>query len=169
MAKPLSPVGFGFLAAIESIHGVVGGFLVLNAAGRPLEFHCTSPVKATRPQEILYGPTLKEYLYGEQIAQALVSKAKHEPRLVFVDQVETLTMRAVTPCPVLIVRQSQDEIEPLSGLTWMEWSATTLGLVPRGDDEALVRDRLTEAASLDLLEPFSRIREALAETQKSAA
>ena len=41
--------------------------MLLNLAGRPLEFHCTAPVKPNRVQQILYGPSLQPYLYGEQI------------------------------------------------------------------------------------------------------
>ena len=66
----------GFLTVVEDQKsGLFGGYLVLNSAGRPLEFHCTAPVKPTRAQEILYGPTLKSYLYGEQIGKTLLDHA----------------------------------------------------------------------------------------------
>ncbi len=68
------PAGIGFLSVIEHDElGLFGGYLVLNMAGRPLEFHCTSPVRPNRAQEILYGPTLRPFLFGEQIGQALLS------------------------------------------------------------------------------------------------
>ena len=71
----------GFLTVIENDDlGLLGGYLLLNAAGRPLEFHCTAPVKPSRTQEILYGPTLKPFLYGEQIGQTLLTKSKLTPR-----------------------------------------------------------------------------------------
>ncbi len=59
--------------------------MLLNAAGRPLEFHCTAPVKPNRTQEILYGPMLKPYLYGEQIGQTLLAKSKLMPVVVCTD------------------------------------------------------------------------------------
>ncbi len=44
-----SQSALGFLTILEhQQHGLVGGYLLLNTAGRPLEFHCTAPVKATR-------------------------------------------------------------------------------------------------------------------------
>ena len=49
--------------------------VLLNAAGRPLEFHCTAPIKPNRAQEILYGPTLESFLYGEQIGQTLIGQS----------------------------------------------------------------------------------------------
>ena len=71
----------GFMTVVESAeHGFFGGYLVLNHTGRPLEFHCTAPVRPNRAQEILYGPTLKPYLYGEQIGKTLWSQTKNVPR-----------------------------------------------------------------------------------------
>ena len=71
-AAARSVPAIGFLTAVEHAeYGFFGGYLIVNAAGRPLEFHCTAPVKATRAQEILYGPTLRDYLY-EQIAPAQI-------------------------------------------------------------------------------------------------
>ena len=65
-SKSLPAIGFLTVVTIPD-QGLVGGYLVLNAAARPLEFHCTTPVRANRAQEILYGPTLRPYLFGEQI------------------------------------------------------------------------------------------------------
>ena len=65
----------GFLTVVEHPqYGLFGGYLVLNTAGRPLEFHCTAPIKPNRAQEILYGPTLESFLYGEQIGQTLINQ-----------------------------------------------------------------------------------------------
>ena len=62
-APPKSAACLGFLTVVEHAElGLLGGYLLLNAAGRPLEFHCTAPVKPNRAQEILYGPTLRPYL-----------------------------------------------------------------------------------------------------------
>ena len=81
MSKP----NLGFLTVLEHPqHGLFGGYLVLNAAARPLEFHCTAPIKPNRAQEILYGPTLQSFLYGEQIGRTLLEKAKNSPEFVFV-------------------------------------------------------------------------------------
>ena len=84
-AKPKPALGF--LTVVEHPqHGLFGGYLLLNLAGRPLEFHCTAPIKPNRAQEILYGPTLESYLYGEQIGCTLLGQAKIEPLAVFTDR-----------------------------------------------------------------------------------
>jgi hypothetical protein len=97
----------GFLTVVEdSQHGAFGGFLVLNAAGRPLEFHCTTPVKPNRAQEILYGPTLRPYLYGEQIGTALVAKAAATLELLCVDLPDVLAVRPHVQLATVLVAAS---------------------------------------------------------------
>ena len=101
-SRSSQPVGFLTVCEHEA-QGVFGGYLILNTAGRPLEFHCTAPVRPSRAQEILYGATLQAYLYGEQIGQALLEKAKTTPLVVFTDAPAVLTVRGFTSLPVACV------------------------------------------------------------------
>jgi hypothetical protein len=99
----------GFLTVLEHAqHGLMGGYLVLNTAGRPLEFHCTAPMKPNRAQQILYGPTLEPFLYGEQIGQALVAKSPAEPLVICTDLRPVLTLRALVSAPVALVSPELD-------------------------------------------------------------
>lgn len=99
-----SALRLGFFTAFPFAEaGYVGGYLVLNGVGRPLEFHCTTPVKPTRAQEILYGPTLKPYLFGEQMGPALLAKAKAPVQLIFVAQWESLALATAVDEPVALV------------------------------------------------------------------
>ena len=76
----------GFMAVDETSEGdLLGGLLVVNPRLRPLEFHCTAPVRANRAQQILYGSTLRPYLYGEQIGPALTASAAARLSLILVD------------------------------------------------------------------------------------
>ncbi|HOM16574.1 MAG TPA: hypothetical protein PLQ00_04555 [Thermoguttaceae bacterium] len=98
----------GFLTVVSAPQtGLFGGYLVLNWAGRPLEFHCTAPVKPNRAQQILYGPTLEPYLYGEQIGRTLLSKTQHPPLLICTDIVPALAVRQYVDWPVVLVLPSQ--------------------------------------------------------------
>src|SRR3954451_6478450 len=97
-ASPKSSPCLGFLTVVENAElGLIGGYLLLNPAGRPLEFHCTAPVKPNRTQEILYGPTLKPFLYGEQIGQTLLTRSKLTPSVVFTDSEAVLAARELAP------------------------------------------------------------------------
>lgn len=184
-----SKCAFGFLTVLpHPQHGLFGGYLVLNAAGRPLEFHCTAPVKPNRAQEILYGPTLEPFLYGEQIGQALVSKSKLAAQVVCVDQEAALSLRTVAAVPVALVLpemedSSSGEPESHAAPTYRVDRAHPGG--PRLVTFALGRNRLAVSAavsddqgevarrlgplaeSIDLAEPFERIREAIEEAQRA--
>ena len=101
--KNRKPV-LGFLSVLEDEkHGLFGGYLLLNVAGRPLEFHCTAPIRANRAQQILYGPTLDAFLYGEQIGQTLVAKAKARPAVVCTDRSAVMALREHVSLPVALV------------------------------------------------------------------
>ena len=99
-----SPPAVGFLTILRhEQYGLFGGYLILNPLGRPLEFHCTAPIKPNRAQEILYGPTLDAFLYGEQIGQTLLKQAGIEPLAICTDQETTLAVRDHTELPVALV------------------------------------------------------------------
>jgi hypothetical protein len=112
-----SQSALGFLTILEhEQHGLVGGYLILNAAGRPLEFHCTAPVRATRAQQILFGPTLESYLYGEQIGQALLTRSTLELAAVCTDVERALCVRDYVALPVaLVLTQASIATAPPSG------------------------------------------------------
>jgi hypothetical protein len=185
-AKP----ALGFLTILRhEQHGLFGGYLILNIQGRPLEFHCTAPIKPNRAQEILYGPTLEAFLYGEQIGQTLLRQAGIEPLLICTDQEPALAVREHTDLQVvLVLPQAESPLEPskansASGKTYridrahgggpnlltFELGRNRLALPIRSEeDRRKITERLSGIAeNLDLAEPFDRIRGALEEAQQS--
>jgi hypothetical protein len=162
-AKPSACLGF--LSVIENPDlGLLGGFLLLNAAGRPVEFHCTAPVRATRTQEILYGPTLKPFLYGEQIGLTLLSKARQPPIAVFTDCEPILSARQQTDYPLVRILPADAVDEGFSvGL-----SRAVTASDFENDAQQIGAAWPTQADHLDLNEPFARIREALDEAHRAA-
>jgi hypothetical protein len=103
-SKTMTDFSFGFMTVADLGSAVlIGGYLVLNCLGRPLEFHCTEPVKPNRAQEILYGPTLRSFLCGEQIGQALLRHCQIETELILTDSDAVLSLRDFTDTPVLCV------------------------------------------------------------------
>jgi len=94
----------GFLTVVEHAElGLFGGYLVLNRAGRPLEFHCTAPIRPNRAQEILYGPSLRPFLYGEQIGGTLIRHAKTTPVAILTDCEPALAVREHIELPMALV------------------------------------------------------------------
>lgn len=100
----------GFLTVVEHAEmGWTGGYLVLNLLGRPLEFHCTAPVKPNRAQEILYGTTLRDFLCGEQIGQTLLEKSHFHPLFVCTDLESVMSVRESVKMPVALLVQADLE------------------------------------------------------------
>lgn len=181
---------FGFLTVVQhEQHGLFGGYLVLNSNGRPLEFHCTAPVKPNRAQEILYGPTLEPYLYGEQIGQALIAKSQSPPALICTDLAPVLAVRQYVAVPVMLVlgeaaedAPSESDVSADASRALRVDAAHRRGPAPAtfriGRNRLEVapgyaRDQELAAAGLeavaehiDLLEPFGRIRGAIEEAQR---
>ena len=166
------PAAVGFLSIIkhESL-GVFGGYLVLNLAGRPLEFHCTTPLNPTRAQEILYGPTLVPYLYGEQIGQALVKKSSLPPLAVFVDCSGALALRPFVDVPVALVESAAVKTDAHASDSLVRFTLGRQSLAvlrSHQADHEQVLSRLGELGeAFDLAEPFGRIQAALDEAQRN--
>jgi len=164
----LTQAAIGFLTVVDdSSHGLFGGYLILNPAGRPVEFHCTAPVKPNRAQEILYGVTLKPYLYGEQIARALIEKSKILPRIVCFDQACAMCVRPLVSIPAILVENATgvDSVSD-SRILWQNKQIFS-ALPDYPDDVPAVRKVLDELViEFDFMEPFERIRNAISEAQK---
>ena len=179
----LSPLpSVGFLTVVDDGSGcLLGGYLVVNSSGRPLEFQCTAPVKANRAQEILYGPTLKPYLWGEQIGGALISKSRSRPLFVCTNQLDTFAVRTAVEVPVLQITQHEmtqpgavgpdrdhQGIHPAQEqLTLGPYAGRISRSHPR-DRRAIEAAWKAHLVDLNLSEPFTRIREAISEAQRAA-
>jgi len=162
MDQAATTTAYGFLTTVESpTHGLFGGYLLVDPAGRPLEFHCTAPVKVSRAQQILYGATLHGHLHGRQIGATLLAAASLQPRVVLTDVEAMLSVRAHTTLPVALVTAADAGTGSASGAA---------GVTGPGGDEAASETLRTAieplVAAVDLREPFERIRAAIDEAQR---
>lgn len=184
---------FGFLTVVNhQQYGLFGGYLLLNVAGRPLEFHCTTPIKPNRAQEILYGPTLESFLYGEQIGQTLIGQSKLKPRVVYTDREPALAAREFVAMPLALVLPPVAEAagaavpespaSTLAGKTFridaahrgprlltFELGRNRLAVPDQAEaDRRAIQEQCAEwAETFDLAEPFQRIRDAIEEAQQA--
>jgi hypothetical protein len=164
----------GFLTAIETPdHGYVGGLLVTNHFGRPLEFQCTVPVRPNATQTMLYGPTLAPFLLGELIGGTLVEKAGVKPQLILTDCAQILELRNHIEQPVALVGAEAQAAGPQPEETAppLKLGRQTVRFHPSHAEDhlALSREARHIPADADLQEPFERVREALQETLRSGA
>ncbi len=169
--KPLT-LNLGFLTVLQESVGYVGGLLVTNAWGRPVEFRLTSAVQPNKVQQILYGGTLHAYICVDVIGKTLVDRAGMALQVVLTDREAVLELRTRLEVPVLWVSPADDERGALL-------AAQGGGVLPAADgrgpvvchprffaDVVVGRELLSRAENLDLAEPFERIRGAIAEARK---
>src|SRR5438309_1649312 len=93
----------GFLTVAHDANGYVGGYLVTNQWGRPLEFRISTAVQPNRVQQILYGDTLEPYICGDLIGKTLVEKTGVAVRIVITDTAAALDLRNRVDFPVALL------------------------------------------------------------------
>ena len=154
--------------------GWTGGLLVLDRAGRPLEFQCTLPVRPTKAHEILFGPTLGFHIIGEVIGKTLIEKCRTPIAVMCCDQPEGLSLESFTRAPIALVRQAAEIDEgPISGD--MVAGAEPVDVAGASFLVAMERRQDVEAIAShyddlpDAIEPFERIREAIQEAHSQLA
>jgi hypothetical protein len=170
---------FGFLTVLHSPqHGWFGGYLVLSPQGRPLEFRCSTPVAATRAQEILYGPTLRPYLLAEVIGQSLLTGSELAVELVLTDQPEMLSLALLRPEEVVLVEPLRaadrdvcgDKGSLNAGVSFeLQGFRVTLAATAFRDCDSFKSKLAEVAAHVELAEPFDRVRAALREAHADHA
>lgn len=171
----------GFLTVrYHDQHGYFGGYLIVNQLARPLEFQCTLPVQPSRAQALLYGPTLDDFVCGEQIAGALIAKAKLKPDLVLVDSISALAVSLVTELSVVALSLETESSESCAHLKLPRQSQLQLiEFSVGGHDMMMAHERQDRKGGVqqlvaklptnfDLSEPFGRIEEALIEAHPIA-
>ncbi len=159
-ATTTTPLHLGFLTILQENQSYVGGYLVTNQWGRPLEFRLSTAVQPNRVQQILYADTLVPYICGDLIGKTLVEKTGVPVQAVFTDTEAALALRLKLEAPVAYLPRAEQPVpaDPRERLR-------THTAFP--DDGALLRETLEKLhRAFDLTEPFQRIREAMGEAKK---
>src|SRR5262245_64172381 len=111
MAEPLAStsLNLGFLTVLHEASGYLGGYLVTNQWGRPLEFRLSTAVQPNRVQQILYAGTLVPYICADLIGKTLVEKTAVPVRMVLTDTEAVLDLGLSLEVPVLWVGRDGPE------------------------------------------------------------
>jgi hypothetical protein len=169
-SNPLTSLGF--LTVLNEANGYVGGYLVTNTWGRPLEFRLSSAVQPNRVQQILYAGTLLPYICADLIGKTLVDRTAIPVQLIVTDREAVLDLRHKLATPVVWLAPAEDG--QAAGMTRGR-TVVSPAAVGRGpllshpcfpEDGPRARELLAHLAGLDLAEPFARIREAIGEARR---
>lgn len=167
LLDPTTKATFGFTSVIDlpSV-GHCGGLLTVSNLGRPLEFHCTTPVAVNRAQQIVYGQTYQGFLYAEQIGAALVDKVKQFPHILLTNCPDMLPISEIVDGPVVLVEDETGETNfDGAGLKNFSIDQTQYWCVntPAEILPAVELHLKTFVAKLPIDEPFERIAQAIEE------
>jgi hypothetical protein len=127
-----------------------------------LHFAFVSPIRPTKIQRILYGPTLEEHLSVDVIGKKLLMGLPIAPDALLVDTPELIAVRRVADVPTAFLSKVNGDAAPgrLSSLQYDTGSNID-------DQEAIGQILALLEMKVDLVEPFQRMREGLREAIKS--
>ena len=158
----------GFMETMEvDGRGHIGGLLITNQNGRPLEFQCTTPVKPNRTQEILFGESLQAWLLGELIGSTLLDRVSIKPNMIITSDPNLLELRNHTSIPVACAAEGQSKVTDQGGTLRLGGSILRFHGSHEIDAQTLAQQKHLIPDSANLAEPLERVREALAETVKT--
>jgi hypothetical protein len=158
----------------------MGGALVTDAAGLPIEFRHTEPLVPSKLQRVLYGRALDAYMYNEVVISALLAAVEAKPQMYIAGDVsyvagagglgvQAVSIAEARNVPAKEVGSRQD----LSGEEFVLYLGPGNGPIRvkfdmRGDvaSASAVRESnaklLVEASrSMELVEPLRRVEDAL--------
>jgi hypothetical protein len=156
----------GFLTVLHEPGGYLGGYLVTNLWGRPLEFRLSTAVQPNRVQQILYAGTLAGYVCGELIGKTLFDKTATPAQVVLTDTADAWPLRRVVDVPVVWVAPPGDAADGVVVRPATGYRGPLMAHPDFPDDAPRLKDLFERLSGLDVAEPFARIRDAIAEARK---
>lgn len=152
----------------------MGGVLVTNEIGVPVEFKYTEPVSLNRMQKTLYGAVLDRYLHEKVIRDSLARELQSNPKYIITGFEEKEYLGTLAGREMVALQEIRSaSSEPGGSLTRprdRETVITTddspgLRAAFSTSDETLQQDMISwlqgVAQTMDLLEPLDRIKAAL--------
>jgi len=166
---------------VDGTEGVFrGAVLVTDFRGIPSDFRYTDPIRPSRIEKILYGSALDVYLKEELILESIVGAVEVQPLLWVcrdtdlleplsrIAKAKTALLAPTSRSPLDATGDMEKQNDPGSYLVQADSVSAPLRLslpLPKAKEEEakVVSAILVEAAAtMDLLEPFSRMVKALA-------
>ncbi len=160
----------GYLAVdLHEPFGHVGGVLVVDGHGLPLEFRHTLPVRPTKLQRALYGDALDRYLRSVVVARRLLDTLELRPAAVLVT--DAMLVLDGDPPTVHLTPAAVPPVGPVGHVEAIEGASEGFLLQVRAGEAPLRivtaaqrhtypelgRVLVEAAATMDLREPLARV------------
>jgi len=164
-------IASGYLVVRAEEGAYLGGLMVTDRDGLPLDFRYTDPVTPTRLQRALYGRVLDRYPRGRLLLGTLPGSLEARPSLLIVDDRDLVGEDPGVPVafaeatgldPLGEVGARQDEGESGTLLQTGAARSPLRVLSAAGEvDQALAATLVALSERIDVLEPADRVRTAL--------
>lgn len=164
----------GYFCHLKIDEKHLGGILVTNQIGVPLEFKYTEPVVATKLHKILYGSVLERYIHETVIRDRLAREVRTEPEYFIAPYEEREFLSAVGGKEMVAVQRFKAAAGEVSGpftrirdreaIVELE-EGPVLRLAFSTTDDAQQHAMVTwlqeVGRTMDILEPLERVATAL--------
>lgn len=170
-------IRLAYFLAVKEGASYLGGLLVTDASGIPLDFRYTEPITPTKLQSVLYGKALEPHLKEEVIQRTLLKELKTPPDVFVVPAADlAASAGAEVKCPMVAMQRSQEpalprigeifRVSPREVLAQLAEGAAPLRVVFAAPQDLAGQDavlqRLLQAGyHMDLTEPMERVAAAL--------
>jgi hypothetical protein len=141
----------------------IGGIIISDIYGIPVEFKYTEPVKPTNLQKILYGKSIEKYLTVDILAKKLLMSIQEKPRFILVKDMSLLQTQS--KFPVIFIESIKKETNEASenddryrtDMIGKEYKIVYVNTLTSEEYQWLT----SISKEIDIIEPFSRLKEAL--------
>lgn len=159
----------------------MGGLLVTDQKGFPLEFRYTDPVSPSALQRIIYGHALDRYLIVEVISRSLVESVADKPDIFITNSTLILELNDLLGAPLISIQEGNESpFSELGHFSKLDNGDIVMQIHPSGSPahitfageekefEKIQPILESVGGEMDLLEPIKRINEALSEIIKKS-
>lgn len=132
----------GYLLVASPVANVyIGGLMVVDQRGLPLEFRYTEPIQPTKIQQVLYGSVLSRYIKTEVILETLLKSLESIPQLLIVND-DNFLFKEAAGKELEVVRLTETKAAPLKAPGNIELISTKEYLLQLTPESSPVRIQL---------------------------
>jgi hypothetical protein len=166
MARPKSGSALAYLMVFTPAPNLfIGGAMVTDNKGLPLEFRYTEPIQPTKIQQVLYGQVLSRYIKNEVILETLLNSLESSFSVLLVNDEAFLEYASDK---FAVIRLADTQSPPLSQLgdtTVLSASELLLQVAPANSpvrltvhpERLIVRGGANDGADMDSTVPTSPV------------
>lgn len=164
-----------YLVTLHEQGAFLGGVMVTDDHGIPLDFKYTVPVVPTKVQRIIYGSVLEQYIRNHVVIGALAKELTHKPAFFVVPQHQLYEIGDANKDMHLIALQ-RTQFNPFEKGTvnrakenecllqgWLDPHPLRVLFGHMGPEqhESIIKDLIGLSRHMDLIEPQQRLEQAL--------